>query len=160
LIDIRGILDAIPHRYPFLLVDRVLELEPGKRIVAVKNVSFNEPFFQGHFPGAPVMPGVLIVEALAQAGVVTALSHPANAGKLILFAGIDKVRFKRVVRPGDVLDLAVGVEMARGAVGRGKAVATVGGDLACRGELMFALTDADAVADGGARLSPGDGDAS
>jgi 3-hydroxyacyl-[acyl-carrier-protein] dehydratase len=97
---------------------------------------------------------VLIVEALAQAGAVTALSHPDNSGKLLLFAGIDKVRFKRVVVPGDVLDLKVEVRMARSAVGRGKAVATVGGDLACRGELMFAMTDAAEVAAGAARLSP------
>jgi len=151
------IMELIPHRDPFLLLDEVVELEPGVRCHARRTVRPDDFWFAGHFPGNPVMPGVLIVEALAQAGVVTALSHPANAGKLILFAGIDKVRFKRVVQPGDVLDLKVGVEMARGAVGRGKAVATVGGDLACRGELMFALTDADAVAGGGARLSPGAG---
>ena len=103
------------------------------------------------------MPGVLIVEALAQAGVVTALSHPANRGKLILFAGIDRVRFKRVVVPGDTLDLTVEVTMARSAVGRGKVSATVEGDTACRGELMFALTDAAETASGRARLSPGAG---
>jgi 3-hydroxyacyl-[acyl-carrier-protein] dehydratase len=151
------IMDLIPHRDPFLLLDEVVELVPGESCHARREVRPDDVWFAGHFPGNPVMPGVLIVEALAQAGAVTALSHPDNAGKLLLFAGIDKVRFKRVVVPGDVLDLAVEVTMARSAVGRGKAVATVAGDLACRGELMFAMTDAAEVAAGAARLSPGVG---
>jgi len=147
----------IPHRPPFLLLDEVVELVPGERCHARRLVRADDWWFAGHFPGNPVMPGVLIVEALAQAGVVTALSHPANKGKLVLFAGIDKVRFKRVVLPGDTLDLRVEVTMARSAVGRGKVSATVGGETACRGELMFALTDAQETASGQARLSPGAG---
>jgi len=150
--------ELIPHRPPFLLLDEVVELVPGERCHARRLVRPDDWWFAGHFPGNPVMPGVLIVEALAQAGVVTALSHPANAGKLILFAGIDKVRFKRVVAPGDTLDLKVEVTMARSAVGRGKVSAAVAGDLACRGELMFAMTDADETAAGRARLSPGAGE--
>jgi 3-hydroxyacyl-[acyl-carrier-protein] dehydratase len=147
----------IPHRPPFLLLDEVVELVPGERCHARRLVRADDWWFAGHFPGNPVMPGVLIVEALAQAGVVTALSHPANKGKLVLFAGIDKVRFKRVVTPGDLLDLTVEVTMARSAVGRGKVSATVGGDTACRGELMFAMADAGETASGQARLSPGAG---
>ena len=137
------IMELIPHRDPFLLLDEVVELVPGRELPrAPRGCAPTTSGSPGTFPAIPVMPGVLIVEALAQAGAVTALSHPANAGKLLLFAGIDKVRFKRVVEPGDVLDLKVEVTMARSAIGRGKAVATVGGDLACRGELMFAMTDA------------------
>ena len=147
--------ELIPHRPPFLLLDEVVELVPGERCHARRLVRPDDWWFTGHFPRNPVMPGVLIVEALAQAGVVTALSHPANTGKLILFAGIDKVRFKRVVVPGDTLDLQVEVTMARSAVGRGKVSASVAGDVACRGELMFAMTDADETAAGRARLSPG-----
>ncbi len=151
------IMELIPHRDPFLLLDEVVEVVPGVSCHARREVRESDFWFAGHFPGNPVMPGVLIVEALAQAGAVTALSHPDNRGKLLLFAGIDKARFKRVVQPGDVLDLKVEVAMARSAVGRGKAVATVGGDLACRGELMFAMTDAAEVAAGAARLSPAAG---
>ena len=149
--------ELIPHRPPFLLLDEVVDLVPGEHCHARRLVRPDDWWFAGHFPGNPVMPGVLIVEALAQAGTVTALSHPANRGKLILFAGIDKVRFKRVVVPGDTLDLKVEVSMARGAVGRGKVSATVGGDLACRGELMFAMVDPAETAAGHARLSPGAG---
>jgi 3-hydroxyacyl-[acyl-carrier-protein] dehydratase len=156
-LDRDQIMALIPHRDPFLLLDEVVDLEPGVRCHARRTLRDDDFWFAGHFPGNPVMPGVLIVEALAQAGVVTALSHPANKDKLILFAGIDKVRFKRVVRPGDTLDLEVEVTMARAAVGRGKVLATVGGEMACRGELMFALTDAAEVAGGEAKLSPGAG---
>jgi 3-hydroxyacyl-[acyl-carrier-protein] dehydratase len=150
--------ELIPHRAPFLLLDEVVDLVPGERCHARRLVRPDDWWFAGHFPGNPVMPGVLIVEALAQAGVVTALSHPANRGKLILFAGIDKVRFKRVVVPGDTLDLRVEVTMARSAVGRGKVSATVQGETACRGELMFAMADAGETAAGHARLSPGAGE--
>ena len=134
------IMQIIPHRYPFLLVDRIIELEPGQRAVGLKAVTANEPHFTGHFPGRPIMPGVLIVEALAQVGAVAVLSLPEHRGKLAVFAGIDKVRFKRLVQPGDVLRLEVTLKRAVGPVGQGEAVATVDGELACRGELMFAFT--------------------
>ena len=142
MIDIRGILDAIPHRYPFLLVDRVLELEPGKRIVAVKNVSFNEPFFQGHFPGAPVMPGVQIVEALAQAGAILLLHDFAERhGKLVYFAGIDAARFRRVVGPGDQLRLTMEVIKLRSRTCKMKGIAEVDGELAAEAEILSAMVD-------------------
>jgi beta-hydroxyacyl-ACP dehydratase FabZ len=109
-LDVRAIMEIIPHRYPFLLVDRVLELEEGRRILAVKNVTCNEPFFQGHFPGNPIMPGVLVVEAMAQAGAVLLLhSRPESRGKVVYFAGIDKAKFRRPVVPGDSVRLQVEV---------------------------------------------------
>ena len=141
-LDAAAIQRLIPHRYPFLLVDRVVELEPGKRAVGIKNVSMGDGFFQGHFPGYPVMPGVLIVEALAQVGAVALLAGGGHQGKLALFAGINEVRFKRQVKPGDTLRLAVEMGEMRRSVGTGTAQATVDGDLACRGELMFALVPA------------------
>src|ERR687895_545516 len=131
----------IPHRYPFLLVDRVLELEPGKRAVGIKNVTMGDPFFQGHFPNYPVMPGVLIVEALAQVGAVALGTSEEFKGKLALFAGIDEVRFKRQVRPGDTLRLEVELEQIRRGIGMGSGTASVEGELACRGDIMFALVD-------------------
>ena len=131
----------IPHRFPFLLIDRVVELEPGSRAVAIKNVTANEWFFQGHFPDRPIMPGVLIVEALAQAGSVAALSSDAHQGKLGLFAGIDGMRFRRRVVPGDQLRLEVELERLRGPVGVAKARATVDGERAAEGKLTFALVD-------------------
>lgn len=139
MLDIDAIKEIIPHRYPFLLVDRIEELVEGERAVGIKNVTANEPFFPGHFPDYPVMPGVLIVEALAQVGAVALLSVDTNKGKLALFAGIDKVRFKRQVRPGDTLKLEVTITRSRGAIGFGEAVATVNGETACSGELMFAI---------------------
>jgi len=141
-LDATAIQRIIPHRYPFLLVDRVVELEPGTRAVGLKNVSIGEPFFAGHFPAYPVMPGVLIVEALAQVGAVAMLTTDAGDGKLALFAGIDNVRFKRQVRPGDTLRLEVQIGQVRRGVGTGAGTATVDGELACRGEIMFALVDA------------------
>ena len=129
----------IPHRDPFLFLDEVLELEPGVRVVARKQVRGDEWFFPGHFPGRPIMPGVIMVEALAQAGAVAALSLEENRGKLALFAGIDNVRFKRVVRPGDELLLECDLETVRGPIGKGKARATVNGELAVRGTLTFAV---------------------
>jgi 3-hydroxyacyl-[acyl-carrier-protein] dehydratase len=127
----------LPHRPPFLLLDEVLELDPGTRVVARKTVRDED--CAGHFPGNPIMPGVLMVEALAQAGAVAVLSEEENRGKLALFAGIDDVRFKRVVRPGDELTLECEIDQVRGPIGRGKAKATVDGKLAVRGTLTFAV---------------------
>ena len=130
----------LPHRAPFLLLDEVLELEPGARVVARKTVG--EAECAGHFPGNPIMPGVLMVEALAQTGAVAVLSQEENRGRLALFAGIDDVRFKRIVRPGDELTLTCELETVRGPIGRGRARATVGDELAVRGVLTFAVGDA------------------
>ena len=127
----------IPHRDPFLLLDEVVELEPGTRVLARKTIT--EADCAGHFPGNPIMPGVKMVEALAQAGAVAVLCEEGNRGKLALFAGIDDVRFKRIVRPGDELTLECSVETVRGPIGRGKARATVDGELAVRGTLTFAV---------------------
>lgn len=132
-----GIEAILPHRDPFLLLDEVVELEPGARVVARRTVT--EADCAGHFPGNPIMPGVKMVEALAQCGAVAVLSQPENAGKLALFAGIDGVRFKRIVRPGDELTLECTLETVRGPVGRGRARASVGGELAVRGMLTFAV---------------------
>jgi 3-hydroxyacyl-[acyl-carrier-protein] dehydratase len=139
MLDIQQIQAIIPHRYPFLLVDRILEIEEGKRAVGIKNVSANEAFFAGHFPEYPVMPGVLIVEALAQVGAVAMLKKEENRGRLAFFTGIDNCRFKKQVKPGDQLRLEVEIIRARGAIGKGKGVATVDGELVCETELMFAL---------------------
>jgi len=139
LINAEEIMQIIPHRYPFLLVDKVIELEAGKRVVGIKNVSINEPFFQGHFPGRPVMPGVLIIEAMAQVGAVGILKMPDYQGKLALFAGIDKARFRRQVVPGDQLRIEVEVVKLKGQVGKCEARAYVGDDLACEAQLMFAV---------------------
>ena len=135
----REIEQILPHRDPFLLLDEVVELEPGVRVVARKLVREDEWYLAGHFPDRPIMPGVLMVEAMAQAGAVAALSAEENRGKLALFAGIDDVRFKRVVRPGDELTLECSLEQVRGPIGRGKARATVDGELAVRGTLTFAV---------------------
>ncbi|MBM7652625.1 3-hydroxyacyl-ACP dehydratase FabZ [Neobacillus cucumis] len=139
MLDIEQIKEIIPHRYPFLLVDRILEVEEGKRAVGIKNVSANEEFFNGHFPEYPVMPGVLIVEALAQVGAVAMLKKEENRGRLAFFAGIDGCRFKKQVKPGDQLRLEVEMTRLRGPVGKGKAVATVDGEICCEAEITFAL---------------------
>ncbi len=139
--DIKKILEIMPHRYPFLLVDRVLEMEPGERAVAMKNVTINEPFFQGHFPGEPVMPGVLMVEALAQVGGLVVLNEAENRGKLVFFAGINKFRFKEVVRPGDQMVMEVKLTQMRGTIGKGEGEIRVKEKVVASGELMFAVSE-------------------
>lgn len=137
----KEILDIIPHRQPFMLLDTIEEYEAGKRVVAKKCVTFNEPFFNGHFPGEPVMPGVLIIEALAQAGAVAILSMDEFKGKLAFFAGINKAKFKQKVVPGDVLMLECEIVTLKGPIGIGKATATVDGKVAASAELTFAIGD-------------------
>lgn len=139
MLDIMQIQEIIPHRYPFLLVDKIVELESGVRAVGIKNVTMNEYFFAGHFPEYPVMPGVLIVEALAQVGAVAILSVPENKGKIGLFAGIDDLRIRGQVKPGDTLRLELELTRVKGRIGKGRGVATVDGKVVVEGELMFAL---------------------
>ncbi|MCI8496325.1 MAG: 3-hydroxyacyl-ACP dehydratase FabZ [Lachnospiraceae bacterium] len=139
LLGTKEIMEIIPHRQPFLLLDTIEELEPGKRAVGKKCVTYNEPFFAGHFPGEPVMPGVLIVEALAQAGAVAILSNPEFKGKTAYFGAINNARFKQKVVPGDVLLLELEIIKQKGPVGVGKATATVNGKTAVTAELTFAI---------------------
>src|ERR671910_3521251 len=149
-LEAADIMRILPHRYPFLLVDRIVELEPGVRAVGIKNVTANEPQFSGHFPGRPIMPGVLMVEALAQTAGVAVLSLDEYRGKLGLFAGIDDCRFKRMVVPGDTLRLEVTVEKLRGMFGRVKAVASVEGEVAVEATLSIIIPrDGDAGGLGG-----------
>ena len=138
-LNIYEIIERIPHRYPFLLVDRITELVPGESAKGYKNVTINEPFFQGHFPGKPIMPGVLIIEALAQLGAAAVLSMEENKGKLALFTGIDGVRFRRQVIPGDKLELEVNVINLRSSMGKAAVKASVDGEEAAKGEIMFAF---------------------
>ncbi|WP_141430986.1 3-hydroxyacyl-ACP dehydratase FabZ [Bacillus sp. 03113] len=139
MLDIKQIKEIIPHRYPFLLVDRILEVVEGQKAVGIKNVTANEEFFNGHFPDYPVMPGVLIVEALAQVGAVAMLKKEENKGRLAFFTGIDNCRFKKQVVPGDQLRLEVEMTRVRGSIGKGKGTATVDGEIVCEVEIMFAL---------------------
>ena len=136
----KQIMEIIPHRQPFLLIDTVEELESGMRAVAKKCVSYNEPFFGGHFPNEPVMPGVLIIEALAQTGAVAILSVEENRGKTAYFAGINSAKFKRKVVPGDVLILETEIIKQKGPIGVGRATAKVGYDISCIAELTFAIS--------------------
>lgn len=139
MLNIDKIKELIPHRYPFLLVDKIVDLEEGKKAIGIKNITINEPFFQGHFPDYPIMPGVLIIEAMAQVGAVAMMSIDENKGKLGVFAGIDKVRFKKEVRPGDTLRMEVEMVSLRRNIAKANASAYVGEELVCSGELMFAL---------------------
>lgn len=139
-LNINEIMDIIPHRYPFLLVDKIEEMEVGKRAVGIKNVTMNEPYFQGHFPNNPVMPGVLIIEALAQVGAVCMLSLEEMKGKTAYFAGIDDVRFKQKVLPGDVLRLETSIIKVKGPVGVGEAIASVDGKVVAKAKLTFAIS--------------------
>ena len=139
LLSAKEIMEIIPHRQPFMLIDTVEELIPGVRAVARKCVSYNEPFFQGHFPAEPVMPGVLIVEALAQTGAVAILSLEENKGKTAYFAAIQSAKFKKKVVPGDVLVLETEIIKTKGSIGIGKATATVDGKVAAQAEMTFAV---------------------
>lgn len=139
MLGIKEIMDIIPHRQPFLLIDRIEELEAGKRAVGTKCVSYNEPFFNGHFPTEPVMPGVLIIEALAQVGTVAMLSIPENKGKIGYFGGINSARFRKKVVPGDVLTLEVEIIKQKGPIGVGSAKAYVDGKVVVEAELTFAI---------------------
>jgi beta-hydroxyacyl-ACP dehydratase FabZ len=144
MLTIQEIMDILPHRYPFLLVDRIIEWEPSKRIVGLKNVTINEPFFQGHFPGHPIMPGVLIVEALAQVGGIVALKDIGGGKKLAYFAAIDNCRFRRPVVPGDQLLLNVTITARKGTVWKIHGEARVGDALAAEADLTATIRDADA----------------
>ena len=139
MLDVNGIMEIIPQRAPFLMIDKVEDFVPGENAIAYKNVCINEPHFAGHFPGNPIMPGVLIVEALAQTGAVAILSKEENKGRNALFGGIDKLRFKKQVKPGDTLKLEVKIIKQKGPIGIGEAIATVDGEVACKGELTFAI---------------------
>jgi 3-hydroxyacyl-[acyl-carrier-protein] dehydratase len=146
MLDTMAVQDRLPHRYPFLMVDRVLELEPGKRAVALKNVTVNEPHFTGHYPGRPIMPGVLIIEALAQVGglaVLTSETADESGGVIPLLTGVDKARFRRPVVPGDQLRLEVDILQLRRTIGRCRGVAFVGDDIVAEAELMFVITSTE-----------------
>jgi 3-hydroxyacyl-[acyl-carrier-protein] dehydratase len=141
VLNVKEIQEIIPHRPPFLLVDRIVEMEVGKRAVGIKNVTINEPFFIGHFPEYPVMPGVLITEALAQVGAAAMLQVESNKGKIGFLAGLDDFRFRGQVVPGDTLRLEVEITRLKGSIGKGHAVAKVEDKIVAEGEIMFALSD-------------------
>lgn len=138
-IEIKEIMDVLPHRYPFLLIDRILELEPGKSVTAQKNLTMNEEFFQGHFPGEPVMPGVLIIEALAQAGAYAVLSMEENKGKIAYLGAVDKAKFRSKAVPGDVLTLEVSIIKLKKSAGIGKGTAYIDGKKAAEAEITFII---------------------
>ncbi|HZK57917.1 MAG TPA: 3-hydroxyacyl-ACP dehydratase FabZ [Clostridia bacterium] len=140
-LDIIEIQNLIPHRYPFLLVDKITDMEPGKRATGIKNVTINEPFFEGHFPGKPIMPGVLIVEAMAQVAAAVCMGLEENKDKLGVFTGIDKCKFRRQVVPGDTIRMEVEMTALRRGIGKAEAKAYVDGELACSANLSFALIE-------------------
>jgi 3-hydroxyacyl-[acyl-carrier-protein] dehydratase len=139
--NIEEIMNILPHRYPFLLVDKIIELVPGQKAVGIKNVSMNEPYFAGHFPGHPIMPGVLMIEAIAQVGACALLSEEQYRGKLAFLAGVDHVRFKRQAFPGDTLEITTELLSIRSNIGKGKGKITINNQLVCGGEFLFALSD-------------------
>lgn len=141
MLDVKQIMEIIPHRQPILMVDRIIEMEPGKRCVGIKNISANEPVFQGHYPGNPIFPGVLIVEAMAQTGGVALMSLPEYASKVPLFAGIDECKFKRPVVPGDQLRLEVEIVAVKRGLGIGSGKAYVGDELRAEATIKFAMVD-------------------
>lgn len=141
MLDISRIMEVLPHRYPILLVDRILELEPRRRVVGIKNVTINEPFFQGHFPGHPIMPGVLIVEAMAQTGGMLLMEELLGDDKVVYFMALDRVKFRKPVRPGDQLRSEVEVIQLRGATCRMKGVATVDGQVVAEAEMLARVED-------------------
>jgi 3-hydroxyacyl-[acyl-carrier-protein] dehydratase len=145
-LDIQEIMQTLPHRYPFLMVDRIVDVVPGKSAVGIKNVSINEPFFTGHWPGEPVMPGVLIIEAMAQVGGIILLKSDEDRGKRAFFGAVDSVRFKRPVVPGDQIRIEVELTKRRGNIGKVRTVATVDGEVVCSGELTFALIPREGAA--------------
>jgi len=139
--NIEQIMDILPHRYPFLLVDRIIELQPGEKAVGIKNVTINEPYFAGHFPGIPIMPGVLMIEAMAQVGACALLSQEKYRGQLAYLAGVDKMRFKRMVEPGETLLITTELSSIKRNIGRGKGIVKVNDELVCAGDLLFALSE-------------------
>ncbi|HHV59638.1 MAG TPA: 3-hydroxyacyl-ACP dehydratase FabZ [Clostridiaceae bacterium] len=145
MLNVVDIQKIIPHRYPFLLIDKILEVEPGKKAVGLKNVTINEPFFQGHFPGNPIMPGVLVIEALAQTACVAGLLMEENKGKLGVFTGFENIKFRKPVLPGDTLRLEAEFLAFKMGMGKAKVCATVDGKVAVEGEIKFALIDPDKV---------------
>jgi 3-hydroxyacyl-[acyl-carrier-protein] dehydratase len=145
MLDAKQIMEIIPHRQPILMVDRIIELEPGKRAIGIKNISANEPVFQGHYPGNPIFPGVLIIEAMAQTGAVAMMSLPEYGNKVPLFAGIDEAKFKRPVQPGDQLRLELEIVTVRRGLGIGAGKAYVGDQLAAEATIKFALVDKPAA---------------
>lgn len=148
VLEIQSIMKFLPHRYPFLLVDRIIEYRENERIVGLKNVTINEPYFQGHFPGVPIMPGVLIIEAMAQAGGVLVFKALQNRDeKLVFFMGIENARFRKPVRPGDQLRLEMTVLRSRARVGKLNGKAYVGDNLVAEADIMFSLVDRDSVED-------------
>lgn len=139
--NVEEIMRIIPHRYPFLMVDRIIELVPGEKAVGIKNLTINEPFFAGHFPEKPVMPGVLMIEAMAQVGACSLLSQTEHRGKIAMFAGVDRIRFRRSALPGETLLISTEIAAVKGNIGKGKGKITVDGETVCSGEFMFALVD-------------------